>query len=117
MSVNFNSSVSALQANSNLLALQANNIANVNTDGYKKLRGLTQEQTPDGVSLTVDQVDTPGAIRLDQTAEGTEQVETSNVDLNEEMPQMLVDQRSFEANLATIRTQDEMLGTLMDLKA
>ncbi|MBI4180128.1 flagellar hook-basal body complex protein [bacterium] len=43
-------------------------------------------------------------------------VEGSNVDIATEMVDQIVNQRSFEANTKTIRTADEMLGTLLDLK-
>lgn len=117
MSVSFNASISALQAYGNRQAITAHNVANVNTDGFNKQRGQLQEQVPSGVSLTVDTVDTQGAIRMDQTAKGEDLVETSNTELAEEMPNMIVDQRSFEANTAVVRTQDEMLGSLLDIKA
>jgi flagellar hook protein FlgE len=42
--------------------------------------------------------------------------EMSNVDLTEEIPEMIPTQRGYEANLKAIKTQDEMLGTLINLK-
>ncbi len=117
MSVSFNTSASALQAYGGSQAVTANNIANVNTDGFDKQRAMMQEQEPAGVSMEVETVESQGAIRIDDTDAGQEQVETSNVDLNEEMPQMIENQRSFEANTKVIKTQDQMLGTLLDIKA
>jgi flagellar hook protein FlgE len=40
--------------------------------------------------------------------------ETSNVDLAEEIPNLMVTKRAYQANLKTIETQDEMLGSLLD---
>jgi flagellar basal-body rod protein FlgC len=41
--------------------------------------------------------------------------ETSNVNLEEELPDMMVTQRTYEANLKVLQTQDKMLGTLLDI--
>lgn len=42
---------------------------------------------------------------------------SSNVDIADEMVNNIVNQRFFEANAVTIRTSDEMLGTVINLKA
>ena len=39
----------------------------------------------------------------------------SNVDLTEEIPQTITAQRGYEANLKLIETQDEMLGSVLDI--
>jgi flagellar basal-body rod protein FlgC len=41
--------------------------------------------------------------------------ETSNVDLAEEIPNLMIAQRGYEANLKTIQTQEEVLGSLLDI--
>jgi len=43
-------------------------------------------------------------------------VELSNVDLGEEAAQQIAAQRSFEANLQTLRTGDALLGSILDIK-
>lgn len=42
---------------------------------------------------------------------------SSNVNIADEMVNNIVNQRFFEANAVTIRTSDEMLGTVINLKA
>ncbi len=42
---------------------------------------------------------------------------SSNVDIADEIVNNMVNQRFFEANAVTIRTSDEMLGTVINLKA
>ena len=44
-------------------------------------------------------------------------VETSNVDLGEEMVSMIQHQRAFSANSRVIATADEMLSQLMQIKS
>ncbi|MHC4871764.1 MAG: flagellar basal body rod C-terminal domain-containing protein [Planctomycetota bacterium] len=117
MNVGMNTAVSALNALSQRHAVHANNVANVNTDEFNKGRTLAQEQTPYGVSNTFETVDTQGPLRVENVS-GTEAViEGSNVELAEEMPNDMVTQRSFEANAAMVRTEDEMLGTILDMIA
>lgn len=42
-------------------------------------------------------------------------LQSSGTDLAREMVNLITDQRVFEANLATLRRQDEMLGTVLDI--
>lgn len=42
---------------------------------------------------------------------------SSNVNIADEMVNSMINQRFFEANAVTIRTSDEMLGTVINLKA
>ncbi|MDR2688989.1 MAG: flagellar hook protein FlgE, partial [Azoarcus sp.] len=43
-------------------------------------------------------------------------VEESNVDLTQELVQMIIQQRNYQANAQTIRTQDQILQTLVNLR-
>lgn len=43
-------------------------------------------------------------------------LEGSTVDIATEIVHLMIGQRSVEANVAAVRTQDEMLGTVLDLK-
>ena len=108
--------LSALKAIQTRTQSTANNTANVNTDGFKKTRVTMVEAVPQGVTTNVQRMDTPGPMVYEPTQEGEVLVEKSNVDLTEELPQMLIDRRAFQANIKTIQAQDEMLGSLLDIK-
>jgi flagellar basal-body rod protein FlgC len=41
--------------------------------------------------------------------------EGSNVDLEEEIPEAMLVRRYYEANLRLLETQDEMMGSLVDI--
>jgi flagellar hook protein FlgE len=41
--------------------------------------------------------------------------ETSNVNLEKELPDLMVTQRTYEANLKVLQTRDKMLGTTLDI--
>lgn len=89
----------------------ANNIANVNTDGFKKSRAdMTQTSFP-GMTVSVQQVNTPG----DTVTIGGMEREASNVDVAEELINLMVNSRNHEANIRTLKTTQEMQGTLFDL--
>ena len=111
------SALSGLQAYGTKINSNANNIANLSSEGYKKTRVTLSSQAPQGVQANVETVDSPGNIRLEETAQGQEQVELSNVDLAEELPESQLNARFYQANLKTLETVDEMTKNLLDIKA
>ena len=111
------SALSGLTAIQKKIESNANNVANINTDGYKKTRVTLHEQEPQGIEAVVQQIQTPGPIVYEQTSGGDALVEQSNVELGEELPSMMLSRRFFQANLKTVQVQDEMLGSLLDIKS
>jgi flagellar basal-body rod protein FlgC len=107
--------VSALQAYNTKLGVSANNIANVNTEEFKKSSATLKEGANGGVEVNVRRIDTPG--HRYQELEGGKVVEkeTSNVDMGEELPEMMITERGYQANLKTLQTYDEMVGTLLNI--
>ncbi len=95
------SSISLSGMNAAMLRLDAagNNIANSQTPGYRRQSVVQAEQADGGVTTSVERAAAPG----------------------ENMAQDVVDQLSasysFKANLRVVKTQDEMLGALLDVKA
>ena len=59
-------------------------------------------------------VGTPGSGSLGQLQSGA--VEDSNVDLTKELVDMIVQQRNYQANSQSIKTQDQILQTLVNLR-
>lgn len=43
-------------------------------------------------------------------------VESSNVDMSQELVNMIVAQRNYQSNSQTIKTQDQILNTLVNLR-
>lgn len=117
MIAGMNAALSGLQAVGTRVNNSANNIANMNTDGFKKGRVVLSEQVPQGVRADVEKVESPGAVVPEITAQGYEMVEQSNVELTEEIPEMIMNRHSYGANLKTIQTSDEMLADLLDITA
>ncbi len=110
------SSISGLQALGKKLEGTSHNIANANTDEFKKTKVTLLEGKPLGVSVHTEQINIPGPQVLEQTNNGQELIEKSNVELSEEIPNLMLTRRFYQANLKTIKTTDEMLGSLLDVK-
>ncbi len=112
-----NAALSGLKAFETKLASNANNIANLSSEGYKRTRVTLSDRAPEGVQANVETVDSPGNTVLEETASGLEEVELSNVDLAEELTGSQLNGRFYQANLKTIEMADEMTKSLLDIKA
>ncbi len=109
------SALSALGAFGKKMDVTANNIANVNTEGFKKSQAVLQE-ADQGVTVTISRVNTPGAPM--PAGDGTGKMnESSNVDGAEEIVSLKTTKNGFQANLKTIKAEDQMLGSLFDIFA
>lgn len=107
--------ISALQALGIKMAVSANNIANVESEGFKKSRAVLGEgRTPGSVQVDIDQIDTPGALVFKDTG-AIAPTELSNVDLAEELALTIPTRRNYEANLKMIKSLDDMLGSIIDI--
>ena len=104
----------------------ARNVANADTDGYKSEQARLSTGA-DGYGVQVSDIardDSPGALRPESMSSQSDAgltsraqpVETSNVDLAQQAVSMIETQRAFEANTAVIRTEDQMAGTLLDMR-
>jgi len=87
----------AMMAMSNWMNNSANNVANVSTDNYKATQTTITDQNNAVVANS------------SQTQNST--------DLATEITDQTVLNKGFEANTKPIQTQDEMLGSLLDMKA
>ncbi len=96
--------ISSIQANQTLLDNNAHNIANVNTDRFVPNSGKTVSGENGSVQASISKATDSGSMR-------------SQTDLAKEMSDQISLGKSTEVNVAAIRTQDEMLGTLLDIKA
>ena len=118
-----NIATSGLQAASTRLRVSADNVANVSStygEAYQA-KETTQNSLPEGGVRADARVKTPATVNYFQpesfaaNEEGV--VAFPNVNLEEEVVQQQIADYDFKANLSVIRTQDEMLGNLMDISA
>jgi len=89
MQVNINS----MQAHQAWMNQSANNVANVNTDSFDANRTVIKE----------------GPIPVSEST-------TEATDLTKEMTDQIVAADGFEVQASVIKTYDEMMGTLLDMK-
>ena len=101
--MNISNNVSSLQAHQTMLSGSANNIANVNTDGF----------VPNDTRI----VGGDNSIKAQSTKVDDNGSKTSQSNLAKEIPDLIIAQEATALNVTAIRTQDEMLGSLLDTKA
>lgn len=109
------SNISALNALGKKLGVHSNNIANSGTDEFKKSRAVIESNQNGSVEVEIQRIERHGPIINEMVDDKIVERELSNVDLTEEIPQLISTQRDFEANLKTIETKEEMLGSVLDI--
>ena len=115
MITGIHSTLSALKAFGDKIGVAAHNVANVETEGFKKQRALLSEKADQGVHVEIEQVNTPGPLIATVENGQMTQREGSNVDLVEEIPESKLVRRYYQANLRLLEAQDEMVGSLIDI--
>lgn len=108
-------SLSALGAFTKKVAVVANNVANMSTDGFKKSRAILNEGEHTAVDVLIREIDAPGTPKPQEPGSNAPPEETSNVDLAEEMIHLTMAQRGYEANLKSLKAQNELKGTVLDI--
>lgn len=107
--------LSGLTAFAKQLDVSAHNLANLNTDGFKRSDTIFVEAANGGTFPVIRKDDSAGPTVLRNTSHGFTQVERSNVDIATELVDQIIARRGFEANLRAVNTADDLLGTLLDL--
>lgn len=108
------SALSGIQSGGRMLNVGAHNIANAQTEGFKRTRVLPLESAAGGVTVTLDK-DVRSEPHFFSNEEPFILREGSNVDLGEEIVSSLQATNLIEANLASFNIQDKVLGTLLDI--
>lgn len=102
--MNISNNISSIQTSQTLLNTAANNVANVNTDGFVPKDTIATNQVNESVVAETRSTDNEGA-------------ERSQTDLSKEIPNQIIAQRTTEVNVTAIKAQDDVMGTLLDMKA
>ncbi|MBA4391427.1 MAG: flagellar biosynthesis protein FlgC [Syntrophus sp. (in: bacteria)] len=111
MMTGISASISALYTFGAKLSNVANNVANSNTNGYKKTVSTITEDDQKLPRVNLMKSNAPGALIQDEGLF----IETSNVDFAEEFPQMMIAQRGYEANIQALKTQNEVLKSVFEI--
>lgn len=97
------SNVSSIMSNQTWMNANANNVANVNTDKF----------VPQETTISETQNGGTKANREMATSNGSEKSQT---DLSKELTEQKTIEKTTQANVQAIRTQDEMYGSLLDIR-
>ena len=108
------SALSGIRTGGRMLNVAAHNIANAQTEGFIRTRALPVESSAGGVTLTLDK-EIQSASPIFSNEDSSIILEGSNVDLGEEIISHLQAVHLIEANLASVRMQDKILGSLLDI--
>lgn len=100
--MNISNNISSIQAHQTMLNTSGNNIANVNSDGFRPSDTII---TDNGHSVSAYNRVTDNNSSL-----------KSQTDLAKEIPDQIIAQDATAVNITAIKTQDEMFGTLLDIK-
>ena len=98
--MNISNNVASITANQTVLNTTANNIANVNTDKYVPKDTIVTNDLSTNTRLA------------DNTGN-----KMSQTNLSKEIPDLIVEEKVNAVNVNAIKTQDEMFGSLLDIKA
>lgn len=97
------SNVSSIMSNQTYMNNNAANVANVNTDRYVP-RDTTISETQNGSTKANTSLATDNGSKQSQT------------DISKELTDQISIENTTKANVQSIRTQNEMLGSLLDIK-
>jgi flagellar hook protein FlgE len=89
---------SSIQAHSAWMNNSSHNVANVNTQGFEAFQTNLEESPAQGITANTSKSERA-------------------TDLTKELPEQMIAERGIEANARTIKTFDDVLGTVLDLKA
>lgn len=126
--------LSGVNAQQKRLAATASNIANVSTSGsvpaadlsapastvYRPLTANLTSLATGGVQASISADPKGYSLSYDPSspyANSEGMIAVPNVDLTQEIVRTLEIESAFKANLAVLKTQDEMLGELLDTQA
>ncbi|MFA6136707.1 MAG: hypothetical protein WC667_01340 [Sulfurimonas sp.] len=101
--MNISSNISSIQSHQTMMNVNANNVANVNSDGFVP-SSVRMSSNGNSVSANSRMADNNSSIK-------------SQTDLTKEIPDQIVVQKATAVNVSAIKTQNEMFGSLLDIKA
>jgi flagellar basal-body rod protein FlgC len=97
------SNISSIQANQELLNSSAHNIANANTKNFERIE----------TNISENKVNQPEAINTNIENNNI----YSNTDLTKEITNQIISYHAVGANAVALKTQDELEGTILNIKA
>ena len=126
MKISLSSAVSGIRSHQTKMDVIGNNVANVNTNGFKSssvnfadLYYQTIGNSKNGNPMQVGSGVYVSGVSVNTASSGmvaNGDLEMSDVDMAKESTDMITTQRGLQANTRTITTTDEMLDELINIK-
>lgn len=107
-------SQSGMNAASGTLRVSANNIANINTDGFKKVTAIARDVRGGGVALEIAE---SSAHVIHGKPDVVDIAQPSNVSLVDESVNQIVARHQFTANVAVLKTSVKVGNEILDVLA
>ncbi len=115
-----NISLSALNSFSKVQDVVSNNVANINTEGYSAKRARLEE-LPNNQGVKVEEVreentrsQEPERLNQERELENRTNPPQNNVELAREFTEMIQNQNAYNANAQVVRTENQMVGELIN---
>ncbi len=108
----YDTSLSGIKAATKLLDVSSNNVANSNTDGFKKDIARVQERDNGGITVKTEKSTEPGPSYLSPDGDVHE---GSNVDYAEEIVNQIKAEELLRANIAALNTANEIENHIIDI--
>jgi flagellar hook protein FlgE len=102
--MNISNNISSISSHQTMMNASANNVANVNTDGFVPKSTVINSSDENTPKANVRTSDSNGSTR-------------SQTDISKEIPDQMLAQDAVAVNVSAIKTKDEMLGSLLDIRA
>ncbi|MEA1916880.1 MAG: hypothetical protein U9N42_05045 [Campylobacterota bacterium] len=103
--MDISSNISSIGANQTFLNNGANNVANSNTDGFIPTETTISETVPNS------------SVQANSTLATDTGSTKSQTNLASEITNQIVNENVTGVNVAAIKTQDQVMGTLLDMRA
>jgi len=102
--MNISANISSMYAHQTMMNNSANNVANINSGGFKPTDTKMMQNSESSISANSRKADDTGS-KMSQT------------NLSKEIVDQGISKDATALNATAIKTQDQMLGSLLDLKA
>ncbi|MGE4418849.1 MAG: hypothetical protein AB7D38_03320 [Sulfurimonas sp.] len=101
--MNISSNISSIQAHQTMMNTSATNVANVNSDGY--------------IPSETRVVSSENSVKANTFKANDNGSKMSQTELSKEITNQIIAQDATEANVTALKAQDDILGSLLDIKA
>jgi flagellar hook protein FlgE len=119
ISASLNTALSAITANSRFFRSTANNVANLETDGFRAEQARFDARAPAGTEFRglIDDGAVLGASSVDGSEDTGSELTRSNVDVTREITNLVIGSNAYTAAIRVAEAADELLEATIDIKS